>query len=119
MIRRPPRSTLFPYTTLFRSHAPGSFFSLLMLQFCAWRCLVRMAGRSLLTALLFMFLAAWIAAAPSYAKKAETGFLDRSIIVAGTTYKYQVFAPDNWTSKKRWPIILFLRGAGERGDDGL
>src|SRR2546429_6029884 len=24
MIRRPPRSTLFPYTTLFRSHAPGA-----------------------------------------------------------------------------------------------
>src|SRR5688572_31181714 len=24
MIRRPPRSTLFPYTTLFRSHAPRS-----------------------------------------------------------------------------------------------
>src|SRR5215469_18889347 len=24
MIRRPPRSTLFPYTTLFRSTAPGS-----------------------------------------------------------------------------------------------
>src|SRR3712207_8314785 len=24
MIRRPPRSTLFPYTTLFRSHAQGS-----------------------------------------------------------------------------------------------
>src|SRR3982751_7080466 len=23
MIRRPPRSTLFPYTTLFRSHADG------------------------------------------------------------------------------------------------
>src|SRR2546426_5026833 len=23
MIRRPPRSTLFPYTTLFRSDAPG------------------------------------------------------------------------------------------------
>src|SRR2546421_8919357 len=24
MIRRPPRSTLFPYTTLFRSHVPGT-----------------------------------------------------------------------------------------------
>src|SRR2546429_7038552 len=24
MIRRPPRSTLFPYTTLFRSHSPRS-----------------------------------------------------------------------------------------------
>src|SRR2546422_7658473 len=34
MIRRPPRSTLFPYTTLFRSHpqrgiiAPGTFIPL-------------------------------------------------------------------------------------------
>src|SRR5689334_24344903 len=26
MIRRPPRSTLFPYTTLFRSRRPGSAF---------------------------------------------------------------------------------------------
>src|SRR2546429_9895442 len=25
MIRRPPRSTLFPYTTLFRSHAQSTF----------------------------------------------------------------------------------------------
>src|SRR5687768_18029521 len=25
MIRRPPRSTLFPYTTLFRSHVTGDF----------------------------------------------------------------------------------------------
>src|SRR3712207_7622581 len=25
MIRRPPRSTLFPYTTLFRSHIPREF----------------------------------------------------------------------------------------------
>src|SRR2546422_9257839 len=28
MIRRPPRSTLFPYTTLFRSQELGSFFIL-------------------------------------------------------------------------------------------
>src|SRR3712207_9052524 len=28
MIRRPPRSTLFPYTTLFRSNADGSLFDL-------------------------------------------------------------------------------------------
>src|SRR2546422_4262870 len=26
MIRRPPRSTLFPYTTLFRSYAAGNFY---------------------------------------------------------------------------------------------
>src|SRR3712207_2831049 len=29
MIRRPPRSTLFPYTTLFRSDAPGTGTTLL------------------------------------------------------------------------------------------
>src|SRR5258708_31651748 len=28
MIRRPPRSTLFPYTTLFRSHQPALAFRL-------------------------------------------------------------------------------------------
>src|SRR5450830_2118680 len=27
MIRRPPRSTLFPYTTLFRSRAPGLYLA--------------------------------------------------------------------------------------------
>src|SRR5258708_9502799 len=29
MIRRPPRSTLFPYTTLFRSNAPFTRFELI------------------------------------------------------------------------------------------
>src|SRR5687767_15587799 len=32
MIRRPPRSTLFPYTTLFRSRRPGSRRRSLMLM---------------------------------------------------------------------------------------
>src|SRR5437773_3700350 len=45
MIRRPPRSTLFPYTTLFRSvarricrarRAPGAEVCL-QAHFCAWR----------------------------------------------------------------------------------
>src|SRR2546422_3266347 len=31
MIRRPPRSTLFPYTTLFRSRSPGSYDAFLAL----------------------------------------------------------------------------------------
>src|SRR3712207_8500595 len=30
MIRRPPRSTLFPYTTLFRSLSAASFFAVLV-----------------------------------------------------------------------------------------
>ena len=49
----------------------------------------------------------------------ETGFLNRTVAVDGTTYRYVVFVPIEWTSNKKWPVVLFLHGAGERGDDGL
>jgi predicted peptidase len=55
----------------------------------------------------------------SVAHPKETGFLDRTLSLHGIGYKYQVFVPENWTAKQKWPIILFLHGAGERGDDGL
>jgi predicted peptidase len=53
------------------------------------------------------------------ARNQATGFLDRTLSLHGTTYKYQVFVPDSWSAKQKWPIILFLHGAGERGNDGL
>lgn len=56
---------------------------------------------------------------PAYAKKHDTGFLDREVTVKGVTYKYQVFIPEDWTPHQKWPVILFLHGAGERGDDGI
>jgi predicted peptidase len=65
------------------------------------------------------FLALSLASAPHSAARTETGFLDRTISVQGTTYKYQVFVPDDWSPGQKWPIILFLHGAGERGSDGL
>lgn len=52
-------------------------------------------------------------------QRVETGFLDRSIAVAGRSYRYQVYVPADYQSKSSWPAILFLHGAGERGDDGL
>ena len=58
-------------------------------------------------------------ASRSAARGQQTGFLDRIISVGGATYRYQVFVPDDWSSKQKWPIILFLHGAGERGSDGL
>src|SRR2546430_8033912 len=41
MIRRPPRSTLFPYTTLFRSESsPSVWISMAITAptHCSWRC---------------------------------------------------------------------------------
>ena len=64
-------------------------------------------------------LAILLAASAAQAKKQETGFLDRTVAVQGTNYKYQVFVPETWSPKQKWPVILFLHGAGERGDDGL
>jgi predicted peptidase len=56
---------------------------------------------------------------PAQAKKRETGLLDRSVTLEGVTYKYQVFVPEDWAPRQKWPVILALHGAGERGDDGI
>src|SRR5947209_19645337 len=52
-------------------------------------------------------------------QKHETGFLNRSMIVGGQTYRYQVYLPVDYVASKHWPVVLYLHGAGERGDDGL
>ena len=69
--------------------------------------------------LLWTIMAISLAVPPATARKIATGFLDRVVTVAGTEYSYQVFVPQDWTKKKKWPVVLFLHGAGERGDDGL
>ena len=55
----------------------------------------------------------------AYARKYETGFIDRTITIQTVNFKYQVFVPEDWTPHQKWPVILALHGAGERGDDGL
>ncbi len=80
---------------------------------------MRVSRKTVMNMLVLAALSVSLMVAPAAAKKVQTGFLDRTVTVAGTEYKYQVFVPDNWTDKKKWPVILFLHGAGERGDDGL
>jgi predicted peptidase len=55
---------------------------------------------------------------PSNGTAQKTRFLHRAVEVDGVTYKYQVFVPKNWTPDEKWPVILFLHGAGKRGADG-
>ena len=49
----------------------------------------------------------------------ETGFVDRAVTVGAETYRYRIFVPPAYSPDRRWPIILFLHGGGERGLDGL
>jgi predicted peptidase len=58
-------------------------------------------------------------AGPVSAQRVETGFLDRTVTVAGQSYRYQIYVPADYPTKVKWPVILFLHGAGERGTDGL
>ncbi len=51
--------------------------------------------------------------------KTETGFLNRTVTIGKTTFRYQVYVPANWNKNQKWPILLFLHGAGERGEDGF
>lgn len=49
----------------------------------------------------------------------QTGFLDRSVTIAGVAYPYEIYVPASYSTAQQWPVILFLHGAGERGGDRL
>lgn len=52
-------------------------------------------------------------------KAVVTGFINKVMTVDGHARRYVVYVPHDYTPDKAWPLILFLHGAGERGDDGL
>lgn len=52
------------------------------------------------------------------ALQAEPKFEDKTIEYKGGTVKYQVCVPAGYDAAKPMPLILFLHGSGEQGDDG-
>lgn len=64
------------------------------------------------------FVALLLLASCTSMSHSQTGFLDRSVTIGRAVYPYVVYVPRDWTPKRRWPVILFLHGAGERGNDG-
>src|SRR5437773_700525 len=49
----------------------------------------------------------------------RTTFLERTVIVGRHAYRYRVWLPPHYTRLVRWPVILYLHGRGERGDDNV
>lgn len=82
------------------------------------RCTPRGVVRNPVNLLLVALFLISSAAMAQTRQKIETGFLNRSVVLNGTTYRYQIFVPATYTPTQRWPVILFLHGAGERGSDG-
>ena len=45
-------------------------------------------------------------------------FVERVIRDDSGEHRYTVFLPEDYSADKKWPIVLYLHGAGERGNDG-
>lgn len=73
---------------------------------------------NLLPILLALLTAMVLAGCGTTGEPATTGrFVEREIVIAGTTHRYQVFVPAARAHGGKSPIILFLHGSGERGSD--
>jgi len=68
--------------------------------------------RSILAALL-----AFVATTSSCTSRSH--FLERSVTVGEHTYRYRVWLPPHYTKLHHWPVILYLHGSAERGDDNI
>lgn len=64
-------------------------------------------------------LAVMIAASCTHtpAAREHGAFVERSLELDGKTYRYQVFVPARAAGGRHPPVLLFLHGSGERGDD--
>ena len=105
-------------------HKTFQMFFMMISHVCRSRIPRRCASRLALTSPRFSRIAVLLLLAPllttsALARKRETGFLNRTIAVGGEDYRYQVYVPRDFDPKRKWPVILFLHGVGERGDDGL
>jgi len=56
---------------------------------------------------------------PTPGHESEPGFHVRTVKTAMGERKYSVYVPDGYDGTKALPVVLFLHGAGERGDDGI
>lgn len=72
-----------------------------------------------------LWISAWVSVAAcavpgaALAQEAKTGFLERTVKVGEESRTYKVYVPAAFDPGRKWPVILFLHGAGERGTDGV
>jgi len=65
-----------------------------------------------------LLMATLLAACASGAQRDAPGrFVERELSVEGAVHRYQVFVPSRDATRDKPPVIVFLHGSGERGDD--
>jgi predicted peptidase len=73
-------------------------------------------ARRLAIFLLFALMAA-VSCTHTPASRKHGAFVARALELDGKAYRYQVFVPSRRAGGPRPPVVLFLHGSGERGDD--
>jgi predicted peptidase len=82
--------------------------------FSMWRRRSRLRGQARLPAPHFLLAFALILACSS-----PSHYLERRVTLNEHVYRYRVWLPPHYTKIHHWPVVLFLHGSGERGDDNL
>lgn len=49
----------------------------------------------------------------------QTGIVPKTVTWNGEEHRYAVYVPPDYNPDHPWPLILFLHGMGERGNDGI
>ena len=66
--------------------------------------------------LLFIFI---VFTANQYLAAQNELFLKKEFISKSDTLRYRILFPDNYDITKKYPLVLFLHGSGERGSDNM
>lgn len=73
--------------------------------------------RMILASMVCLILAAMPALAEEVASMPATGFLNKTTTVAEAPVRYILYVPEGYDAATSWPLIVFLHGSGERGDN--
>ncbi|RPE81007.1 prolyl oligopeptidase family serine peptidase [Vulcaniibacterium tengchongense] len=76
-------------------------------------------ARPLRALLLVLVLATTAACVHAPRREAAGGFVERELRLDGRLHRYRVFVPTLQAGGRRPPVVLFLHGSGERGDDNV
>ena len=55
--------------------------------------------------------------ARAHAAALEPTFLKRTVTVGKNTYGYRVYLPEDFDARESYPVVLYLHGTGQKGDD--